>query len=310
MAKRRSVELLVVRSDGVRIMRSIVPRWAVSVVLGGASLGLVLAATSLAAMYTDYRSLREQRATLSVLLPRATEQQATLEAYRVRARELRAEIAGWRKIRARILEPFGPDAGLIGRTAGIGGVAVPSPGERDADPADVREELTRVTRLIREEGEHLRRLEQFFSRTGKVLASLPSRWPIRGPVNSDFGLRTSPWSPGSEFHSGIDIGAPVGTPVRAPAPGVVAFAGRHPEYGVALVIDHGNDTRSVYGHLSQLRVVASQTVQRGDLVALTGNTGRSSGPHLHYEIQVRGEPVDPNIYLWESAPPGSEIAAR
>jgi murein DD-endopeptidase MepM/ murein hydrolase activator NlpD len=118
-------------------------------------------------------------------------------------------------------------------------------------------------------------------------------------VNSEFGRRLSPWAPASEYHSGIDIGAAIGTPVRAPAPGVVVFAGRHPEYGIALIIDHGNDTKSLYGHLSKLDVAADQKVRRGDVVALTGNTGRSSGPHLHFEIQVQGQPVNPNTYLWE-----------
>ena len=80
---------------------------------------------------------------------------------------------------------------------------------------------------------------------------------------------------------------------------MVVFAGRHPEYGVTLIIDHGNETKSLYGHLSKLNVSAEQKVQRGDLVALTGNTGRSSGPHLHYEIQVRGQAVNPHTYLWE-----------
>jgi len=79
----------------------------------------------------------------------------------------------------------------------------------------------------------------------------------------------------------------------------VIFAGRHAEYGVTLIIDHGNDTKSLYGHLSKLNVAADQKIQRGDRVAFSGNTGRSSGPHLHYEIQVRGQPVNPNTYLWE-----------
>ena len=84
-----------------------------------------------------------------------------------------------------------------------------------------------------------------------------------------------------------------------PAPGIVVFAGRLPEYGIALILEHGNDTKSLYGHLSRLNVGLDQKVERGQLIALTGNTGRSSGPHLHYEIQVNGQPVDPHTYLWE-----------
>jgi murein DD-endopeptidase MepM/ murein hydrolase activator NlpD len=161
------------------------------------------------------------------------------------------------------------------------------------------DDLERLTGVVKEEGDDLRSLERFLSRATRVLAALPSRWPVRGPVNSGFGGRASPWSSGPEFHSGLDIGAPVGTQVKAPAPGTVVFAGTHPEYGQTLIVDHGNETKSLYGHLSRLSVTVNQTVQRGDVMALTGNTGRSSGPHLHYEIQVEGQPVNPTTYLWE-----------
>ena len=89
------------------------------------------------------------------------------------------------------------------------------------------------------------------------------------------------------------------TLVKAPAPGTVVFAGTHQEYGQTLIIDHGNDTKSLYGHLSKLSVVVDQKIERGEPIAMTGNTGRSSGPHLHYEIQVKGQSVNPTSYLWE-----------
>ncbi len=161
------------------------------------------------------------------------------------------------------------------------------------------EELSRLTIAVREQGENLRSLEEFLGRAGKLLAALPSRWPLRGPINSEFGFRVSPWTPTSEFHGGIDIGAALGTPVRAPAPGVVVFAGRLTEFGITAIIEHANETRSLYGHLSRVNVKVDQQVERGDLIAWSGNTGRSSGPHLHYEIQVKGQAVNPYSYLWE-----------
>jgi murein DD-endopeptidase MepM/ murein hydrolase activator NlpD len=261
--------------------------------------GAGLVATSVGAIYSDYASLRAQRATLAAMLPRLADQQAIVEAYRAQASALRAEIDSWRDVHARILEPFGPDAGPSKRGSGIGGGTSSMPIDGDADRFDIKEEMARLGDLVQEQGDHLRALEQFLSRAGKVLASLPSRWPIRGPVNSEFGRRLSPWSAAAEHHSGIDIGAPIGTPVHAPAPGTVVFSGPHAEYGLTVVMDHGNDTKSLYGHLSRLGVLAGQQVRRGDLLALTGNTGRSSGPHLHYEIQVGGQAVDPYTYLWE-----------
>ncbi len=77
------------------------------------------------------------------------------------------------------------------------------------------------------------------------------------------------------------------------------FAGAHAEYGQTLIVDHGNETKSLYGHLSRISVAVNQKIERGDVIAHTGNTGRSSGPHLHYEIQVKGQSVNPTGYLWE-----------
>ena len=102
-----------------------------------------------------------------------------------------------------------------------------------------------------------------------------------------------------EFHSGIDIKAQMGTPVHAPAAGTVVVAGPAHEYGTAVMLDHGQDIKTLYGHLSKVSVRPGQKVERGMLLAFSGNTGRSSGPHLHYEIFVKGQPVNPRAYLWD-----------
>jgi murein DD-endopeptidase MepM/ murein hydrolase activator NlpD len=296
MGKPKQFNLLMVRDDGSRVLRLSVPGW----VVGAMVIGFAVTLLGLAFIYPDYVNLRHQRATFSALSARLHSQQILLEASQDRMREIRGEINSWRDLHAKIWEPFGPESRPAKRGAGIGGgVGATSDGDRPP----VKEEMDRLLGIVKEEGESIRSLERFLGRASRVLASLPSRWPVRGPVNSDFGQRRSPWAPNSEFHSGIDIGAPIGTPVRAPAPGVVVFAGQHPEYGITLIIEHGNDTKSLYGHLSRLSVAMDQPVERGDTIALTGNTGRSSGPHLHYEIQVKGQPVNPHSYIWEDSGP-------
>jgi murein DD-endopeptidase MepM/ murein hydrolase activator NlpD len=307
MGKPKQFNLLMVRDDGSRVLRLSVPGWVVGAMVGG----LVVTLIGLAFIYPDYVTLRHQRGTFAALSARLHTQQALLDAAQGRLREIRGEIDSWRDLHAKIWEPFGPEAGPARRGAGIGGGANSAAAATQPDRGPVREDMDRLLGVVKEEGESIRTLERFLGRASRVLASLPSRWPVRGPVNSDFGQRRSPWAPNSEFHSGIDIGAAIGTPVRAPAPGTVVFAGQHPEYGVTLIIDHGNDTKSLYGHLSRLNVALDQLVQRGDTVALTGNTGRSSGPHLHYEIQVKGQPVNPHSYIWEeSSPVVAKSAAR
>ncbi len=298
MPKPKGFNLLVVKSDGSGVFRLTFHRW----LLVFAVAGLVFIASTFGAIFSDYLLLRYQRASFAALQARVAQQQAIIDESEKRAREVRAEIDGWRDLRARIWEPFGPEAGPAGkRGTGIGG-GTPSRAVTEGDATAVKEEMDRLAGLVKEEGDSLRALDRFLGKAAKVLASLPSRWPLRGPVNSDFGKRVSPWTSNSEFHSGIDIGAPIGTPIKAPAPGTVVFGGQHPEYGVTLILDHGHETKSLYGHLSRLQVTVSQRVQRGDVMALTGNTGRSSGPHLHYEIQVQGQPVNPNAYIWEDAP--------
>ena len=295
MRARREFNLLVVHGDGRRIARLALSRWLILTILGLA----VALPVSVAVIYADYLSLRQQRALLGELTARVAEQQSVIDASRAKMQMIWAEIDGWRELRARIWEPFGPENGPSKRSTGIGGGTEPSRAGETSERAAIGDDLERLTGVVKEEGDDLRSLERFLSRATRVLAALPSRWPVRGPVNSGFGGRASPWSSGSELHSGLDIGAPVGTQVKAPAPGTVVFAGTHPEYGQTLIVDHGNETKSLYGHLSRLSVTVNQTVQRGDVVALTGNTGRSSGPHLHYEIQVKGQAVNPTSYLWE-----------
>jgi murein DD-endopeptidase MepM/ murein hydrolase activator NlpD len=114
---------------------------------------------------------------------------------------------------------------------------------------------------------------------------------VRGPVISEYGARRT------GFHHGIDIRADHGTPVVASAAGVVAFAGWRSGYGNTVVLNHENEVHTLYGHLSRIRVTGGQKVRRGEVIALTGSTGRASTPHLHYEIRVRERPMNPRAFL-------------
>ncbi|SHF11319.1 Peptidase family M23 [Thermoanaerobacter uzonensis DSM 18761] len=129
------------------------------------------------------------------------------------------------------------------------------------------------------------------------LNSIPSAYPVYGTITSPFGMRKSPFGYGSEFHPGIDISVPVGTPVKAAGKGVVTYAGWLTGYGNAVIIDHGYGIESVYGHNSEILVKVGQSVKRGDIIAKSGNTGRSTGPHVHFEVRVNGNPIDPMKYL-------------
>jgi murein DD-endopeptidase MepM/ murein hydrolase activator NlpD len=129
--------------------------------------------------------------------------------------------------------------------------------------------------------------------------NMPDMWPVMGPINSGFGQRLDPvLGMGiGEFHKGVDIGSPDGTPVHAPASGRVIMAGWSNGYGNEIEIDHGNGTVTVYGHLRGFNVVEGEAVAKGQVIGYVGHTGKVTGPHLHYEVQVHGAAVNPHPYL-------------
>ncbi len=127
--------------------------------------------------------------------------------------------------------------------------------------------------------------------------TIPAIWPVRGTVTGGFGERIDPLNGEGAFHSGMDISAPVGTPVYAPADGIVFASGPDSGYGNAVLIDHGFGITTKYGHLSRSDVVIGQEVKRGQLIGAVGETGRVTGPHLHYEVHVHETPVNPAKYL-------------
>ena len=132
------------------------------------------------------------------------------------------------------------------------------------------------------------------------LANAPSLWPVVGPVTSSFGEREDPFNGEGAFHAGVDISSHFGEPVRATADGVVETAGLGSGYGREVVIDHGYGMKTLYGHLSGFAVTDGQQVTRGQIIGYVGTSGRSTGPHLHYEVRIRNTPVNPHKYLRET----------
>lgn len=130
-----------------------------------------------------------------------------------------------------------------------------------------------------------------------LLASTPSIRPCDGWVSSRFGYRVSPFTGRREFHGAFDIANREGTPIVAPANGVVTYAAKKRLLGNYIVIDHGYGLVSSYGHLSKMNVKRGEKVKRGDLIAQMGNTGRSTGPHVHYVVKLNGVPVNPERYI-------------
>ena len=134
-------------------------------------------------------------------------------------------------------------------------------------------------------------------RQRNLLSATPSIWPTKGWLASGFGYRISPFTGLREFHKGLDISSRKGTPVIATADGIVTFTGKNGFYGNMIKIDHGHGIVTRYGHLDKILKKRGEAVKRGDVIALMGNTGRSTGPHLHYEVFLNGLPINPKKYI-------------
>lgn len=151
------------------------------------------------------------------------------------------------------------------------------------------------------------------SQTRSILQKtmVPAGWPVMGRLESGYGVRSDPFSGEGAYHTGIDISSSMGTRVTATADGVVVQAGMssgYGGYGRLVVLDHGNGYQTYYGHLSKVNVMPGQVVRQGDVVGLVGMTGRSTGPHLHYEVRVGAAPINPYRFL--NKPIAVQAAAR
>ncbi len=183
--------------------------------------------------------------------------------------------------------------------AGMGGFR----DEEGASPASAYEQvkgsLHQMASDLTALDEKGRVLERFYAEHSLMLASTPSIWPVRGYLSSSYGRRRDPFTGEREFHHGIDVSTPIGRSVVAPADGVVLYAGKRGSYGNVIVIDHKFGTMTRYAHLSRFNVRPGKRVKRGDVVGYVGSTGRSNGPHLHYEVWVSDRPAHPLNYILE-----------
>jgi murein DD-endopeptidase MepM/ murein hydrolase activator NlpD len=169
---------------------------------------------------------------------------------------------------------------------------------KDAEGAHVlAQTVDKLSAEATRQEQSLQELQAYFQDQKSLLASVPSIWPTRGWVTSDFGSRLDPYTSERVMHHGLDIAGTHGKEIVAPSDGTVLFAGLEGGYGNVLVMDHGYGIKTRYGHLSSIRVKAGERVRRGDVIAAMGNTGRSTGPHLHYEIRVNGIAQNPRKFI-------------
>lgn len=159
--------------------------------------------------------------------------------------------------------------------------------------------LSRLSESVRLEEVRQQDLLRALRENRDALASMPSIWPVVGFISSSFGGRSSPFGGGGQFHKGLDISNRMGTPILAPAQGAVILAARDGAYGNSVEINHGGGIVTKYGHMQRWAVQPGQWVKRGEIIGYIGMSGRTTGPHLHYEVRLNGVPVNPMRYILE-----------
>lgn len=188
---------------------------------------------------------------------------------------------------------------------GIGGsvfspIKGSSPGSIASFVEDLETYVNKVSLKVKLEKSNYVEIETALSENEKLYTAIPAIRPCEGRISDDFGLRFHPILKIRRMHNGIDIINDIGTNVYAPGGGVVEFVGRRGGLGLTLEIDHGFGYKTIYGHLSKINVKQGQNVTRGDLVALTGNSGSLTvGPHLHYEVRHNGIPLNPRNFIYD-----------
>lgn len=165
----------------------------------------------------------------------------------------------------------------------------------------VNRDLSTLGQEINSRERSLRELKAFVEEKASVLAATPTILPVKGLITAGYGYRKSPFTGQRELHEGLDIAAPYGTPIMAAADGIVTFAGPLAGYGNTVFVDHGHGFATFYGHCSSYRVREAQRVRRGEVIAFVGTTGRTTGPHVHYEVHVNGIISNPMKYAVDTS---------
>lgn len=305
---RKTISLIVLSNSGNRVKQITVPVRALFLI----ALVSVSAVLCLGWMLYDYHGLRQHIAESRYMAKIVTDQRHEIGQQRLQIQSFAQEINTLKENllrldqfekKIRVIANLGPEADAE-NLFGIGGAA-PEDLNPQLEPTQRHETLIREMhhQLDELDSASLRQENNFDTLLEKLegqrslLASTPAIRPADGWITSRFGNRTSPFTGRKEFHKGFDIANRKGTAVMATADGVVSYAGKKGSMGNIVVVDHGHGILTRYAHLSETLKKRGEKVKRGDIIAQMGNSGRSTGPHLHYEVHLNGVAVNPGKYI-------------
>ncbi len=320
---REKISFLILTHQGSHTRQFVTSKKTISLLFLSVA-GLLLACVVVGAYFVhDYRELQKTVAGMPLLKERIASQQTALadqhqriQSFALKINTLKDELIALKELETRVRKISrikDTDKETKARTGGHAavktefGVGGPLPEDVNSrlvidnnhscliDEMHVQADL--LTRASQEQAEQIKELLSALVKKKRKMACTPSIWPVRGQITSKFGYRRSDFTGKREFHKGCDIGAPKGTPIMAAADGMVTFSGRRSSYGNVIEIDHGRGYRTRYAHISKLLKKKGQWVTKGEVIARVGSTGRSTGPHVHFEVLKNGVQVNPHKYL-------------
>ncbi|MHB8173014.1 MAG: peptidoglycan DD-metalloendopeptidase family protein [Nitrospirota bacterium] len=256
-------------------------------------------------MFGQYLNMASKVIELDSLRREASSQRAQLMQIAASVVDMKSRMARIKEMSDRLSSVAGNVAGKsfgvkgTGGSSELGAISLQEFGSKNRSEAaaQVSQELQGLKSDASSEEARIKKLMSYFEQRNSIMACTPSIWPVRGFITSDFGYRHSPIYGTTEFHCGLDIANATGTPVHATADGTVSASGISSSYGRYVKIQHGYGLATMYCHLSRMDVHEGQRVKKGDIIGAVGDTGHSTGPHLHYEVLVNGVPVNPMKYI-------------
>lgn len=304
--KFRPFTFMVVPQDSKRVLKLTVPFY--GVVAAGAV--LLVIAVMIFFILSDYVYIMSEFHSVEQMKERNRKLGKQLYSYKVKIQEIENTMERLKALTTKLKIVSNIGGGSDGldedmyseddMIEGIDDLSMSSNEEIDSQFRSAQTRLMDVENKLTYQEEELTKLGEYFAEQSALLASTPSIIPVKGWITSGFGPRIDPFTRKIVRHDGIDISTRSGTPIVAPADGVVTFAGNKPGYGLMLSIDHGYGIVTKYGHNSKFFVAHGTRVKRGMPISAVGSTGRSTGPHLHYEVVINGINVNPKKFIMDN----------
>ncbi len=286
----RKYTLLIIPEGSHRVRRFSIKRGIIQSALGG----VVICVLALSLLIFDYSRIHFDRSELRRLQAENLRQRNEIQTLAADLQNLRKEMVILTQNDAKVRVLANLAKPKSDGTAGMGG---PPEEETVAEFSELQRQIDQLRRTIDLRRESQEEIRGFLNDQRSMMAAKPEGVPVKGWMTSKFGMRKSPFTGKRKMHEGVDIAARTGTPIHASADGIVSQARTAPGYGKLVVIDHGYGYKTYYAHNSKIHVKVGQRVKRGDQISAVGNTGSSTGSHLHYEVRLNGVPVNPNKYF-------------